>query len=281
MFSVNSFYLSAMMAHRYYIYNSNMAARAMQRLSSGLRINSAADDPAGLCISEGMRSQIRGIEQAGRNAQDAISMLQTADGVASSIHDILQRAKELSVQAANGTLTDNDRKAINAEVQQLLQEIGSEGNNAEFNGTKLLNPDSTGADLQIQVGANSGQTIGISLSTLTTESLGLEGVNLLTRDNADKAIDIFDKAIDRVSLVRAKYGASINRFEYTIDNLQNYDENLTAAESRIRDADMAQEMMNYTKYSLLSQVAEMMMAQANQQAKSVLWLLKQSLAQPE
>ena len=252
----------------------------MQRLSSGLRINSAADDPAGLCISERMRAQIRGIEQAGRNAQDTISMMQTADGVASSIHDILQRAKELSIQASNGTLTDKDRKALNIELQQLITEIDTEADNAEFNGIKLLHPDDGSTTLQAQIGPNSGNAMPIATFSLTAESLGIKGVDILTRDHADKAIDIFGKAIDQVSDVRANYGATINRLEYTINNLENYDENLTAAESRIRDADMAKEMMNYTKYNILSQVAQLMMAQANQQAKNVLILIKQSLGQP-
>ena len=280
MFSVNAYYLQAMIAHRYYIYNNNRAAKAMQRLSSGLRINSAADDPAGLCISERMRAQIRGIEQAGRNAQDTISMMQTADGVASSIHDILQRAKELSIQASNGTLTDKDRKALNIELQQLITEIDTEADNAEFNGIKLLHPDDGSTTLQAQIGPNSGNAMPIATFSLTAESLGIKGVDILTRDHADKAIDIFGKAIDQVSDVRANYGATINRLEYTINNLENYDENLTAAESRIRDADMAKEMMNYTKYNILSQVAQLMMAQANQQAKNVLILIKQSLGQP-
>lgn len=278
MFGVNSFYLSAMTAHRYYIYNSNMATKALRRLSSGMRINSAADDPAGLCISERMRVQIRGIEQAKRNTQDTISMLQTADGVASSVHDMLQRAKELSIQASSDTANDQDRKAMDAEVQQLMQEIDHETHSASFNDIPLMDrtPSQT---FNAQVGPNSGDSMEISLPLLSRSSLGLKDVNLLTRESAEKAIDIFAKAIDSVSSVRATYGATINRLEHTINNLDNYDENLTAAESRIRDADMAKEMMNYTKYSLLAQVAQFIMAQAGQQAKSVLTLLTQSLGQ--
>ncbi len=280
MLSINSYYLSAMTAHRYYTYNSNMASKAMLRLSSGLRINSAADDPAGLCISEKMRSQIRGLGQSVRNAQDTISMLQTAEGAAGSVHAILQRARELSIQAANGTLTDDDRKALNTELQQLLKEIGATAENTEFNGKKLLNHDSdSSSTIHAQVGPNRGNQMEISTFSLAPDSLGINGVDILTRENAEKAISLFDKAIGRVSEVRSNYGATINRLEHTIKNLENYQENLTAAESRIRDADMATEMMNYTKYSMLAQVSQLMMAQANQQAKGLLQLLRQSLGQ--
>ena len=280
MSSINSFYLSAMTAHRYYTYNNNMATKAISRLSSGLRINSAADDPAGLCISERMRGQIRGLAQSIRNAQDSISMLQTAEGAAGSVHDILQRARELSVQAATDTLTDSDHKALNTELQQLLKEIGSTAENTEFNSIKLLNSNSdSSSTLHVQIGPNSGDQMGLSTFSLTPDSLGINGVDILTRENAGKAITIFDKAIDRVSEVRSNYGASINRLEHTINNLENYQVNLTATESRIRDADMPQEMMNFTKYSLLAQVAQLMMAQANQQAQKVLQLLRQSLVQ--
>jgi len=280
MASINSAFLSAMTAHRYYTYNNNMAAKAMARLSSGLRINSAADDPAGLCISEKMRGQIRGLGQAVRNAQDAISMLQTGEGAAGSVHDILQRARELSVQAATDTLTDSDRKSLNTELQQLLQEIGATAENTEFNGKKLLNYDSNNSStIHIQVGPNSGNQMELSTFSLTPDSLGINNVDILTRENAGKAITLFDNAIDRVSEVRSNYGASINRLEHTINNLENNQENLTAAESRIRDADMATEILNYTKYNMLAQVAQLMMAQANQQAQRVLELLRQSLQQ--
>jgi len=257
-----------------------MAVKALSRLSSGLRINSAADDPAGLCISEKMRGQIRGLGQAVRNAQDAISMLQTGEGAAGSVHDILQRARELSVQAATDTLTDSDRKSLNTELQQLLKEIRATAENTEFNGKKLLNYDSDSSSMiHIQVGPNSGNQMELSTFSLTPDSLSINGVDILTRENAGEAITLFDKAINRVSEVRSNYGASINRLEHTINNLENYQENLTAAESRIRDADMAKEIINYTKYSLLAQVAQLMIAQANQQAGRVLQLLRQSVWQ--
>lgn len=278
MFGVNSCYLSAMTAYRYYNYNNNMAAKALRRLSSGLRINSAADDPSGLCISERMRAQIRGIRQAKRNVQDTISMLQTADGVASSFHSMLQRAKELSVQAASDTFNDQDRKAMDTEVQEILKEIDRESGQSEFNTIKLMDRDPS-KRFTAQVGPNSGDSMDIELPLLTRASLGLTDVNLLTRESASKAIDTFAKAIDRVSSARATYGATINRLEHTVNSLDNYDENLSAAESRIRDADMAKEMMNYTKYSLLSQMAQFIMAQSGQQAKNVLFLLTQSLGQ--
>jgi len=280
MSSINSSYLMAMTAHRYFTYNNNMAMKAMTRLSSGLRINSAADDPAGLCISEKMRSQIRGLGQAVRNAQDSMSLLQTAEGAAGSVHDILQKARELSVQAANGTLTTNDREVLNTELQQLLKEIGATAQNTEFNGIKLLNHDSDSSSaLHAQIGPNSGDQMTLSTFSLTPDSLGLNGVDILTSENAGKAMTLFDKAISRVSDVRSNYGASINRLEYTINNLENYQENLTAAESRIRDADMAKEITNYTKYNMLAQVAQLMMVQANQQGQRVLELLRQSLWQ--
>lgn len=277
--------LSAMTAYRHMIYNSNQVGKSLERLSSGLRINRAGDDPAGLAISERMRGQIRGLGQSIRNAQDTISLIQTADGAASSIHDMLQRAKELAIQAANGTTTDNDRKTIQTEVEQLLEQINDVANYTEFNTIKLLNGNSSkqggsnGSNkLTMQIGAGSGQQMDLELIDLRKSTLGLDGVDLTTIEGAGAAIDTFTKAIDAVSSARGYLGARQNRLEHTISSLQNQEENLIAAESRIRDVDIAKEMMNFVKYNILTQAAQAMLAQANQQQKGILQLLRSGLS---
>ncbi|WP_046174427.1 flagellin N-terminal helical domain-containing protein [Domibacillus indicus] len=267
-----NFGLVAMNAYRNYQSALSRQATAMERLSSGLRINRAADDPAGLAISEKMRAQIRGLNQASRNAQDAISMIQTGEGALNETHSILQRMRELAVQAANDTNTDSDRQAIQEEINQLTEEITRIGNDTEFNTMKLL--DGSKTSFQIQIGANTGQTITIETSDMRAAALGITGIDVTTQSGASSAIDLFDDAIETVSQQRSKFGAYSNRLEHTINNLENTAGNLTAAESRIRDADMAKEMMEQTKASILAQVAMAMMIQANQSQQNILQLLK-------
>jgi flagellin len=254
--------------------NANGAqGKSMEKLSSGLRINRAGDDAAGLSISEKMRGQIRGLEQASRNAQDGISLIQTAEGALNETHAILQRMRELSVQASNDTNVTADRVSISDELKQLKGEITRIANETEFNTQKLI---STGATYDFQVGANSGQVITLTMSTMTATALGFTAAALTvdTRTNANSAITAINTAIETVSTMRSKLGSVQNRLEHTISNLETGAENLTAAESRIRDVDMAKEMMSQTKNSILSQAAQAMLAQANQQPQGVLQLLR-------
>lgn len=254
----------------------------MERLSSGLRINRAADDPSGLAISEKMRAQIRGLEMAKKNAQDGISLIQTAEGALHETHAILQRIRELAIQAANDThLTEGDRQAIQMEINELLEEIDAVAGRTEFNRQTLL--DGSFTDKKIHTGANSGQNMSISIGAMTLDSLGLselwadpEGTEggVLTQEGANWAIEIADVAINKVSMERARLGAKQNRLQHTINNISVTHENLVAAESRIRDADIAKEMMNFTKYYILTQAAQAVLAQAQQIPQGILQLLR-------
>lgn len=264
--------IAALNIHRNLMYNYNMAAKSLARLSSGYRINSAADDPAGLAISEKMRAQIRGLNMASKNAQDGISLIQTAEGSLNETHAILQRLRELAVEAANDTNTDDDRKALQKEVDQLLQEINRISNDTEFNTQKLL--DGSFQDKVFHIGANAGQNIKISIDKADTMTLGIDALDITSQSSANDAISKLDEAIKKNSDSRSTLGALQNRLEHTINNLETTAENLTAAESRIRDVDMAKEMMEYTKYSILMQVAQAMLAQANQRAQGILQLLQ-------
>jgi len=274
--------IMALNAYRHMTYNFNMMNKSLVRLSSGLRINSAADDPAGLAISEKMRAQIRGLSMAEKNTLDAISLLQTAEGSMNEAHAILHRIRELSIQAANDTyMTEGDRQAMQAEVNQLLDELDAMTNRTEFNTQKLL--DGSFTDKKIQTGANSGQNISISIGRMDVEALGLSDLRvdetgtsggILTQEDADKAIEMVDAALNKTSMERARIGATQNRLEHTINNLQVMQENLTAAESRIRDVDIAKEMMNFTKYHILAQASMAMLAQAQQMPQMVLQLLR-------
>ncbi|MBS5926286.1 MAG: flagellin [Clostridium sp.] len=376
--------MNALNAHRNMTANTNSAGKSMEKLSSGLRINRAGDDAAGLAISEKMRGQIRGLDQASRNAQDGISMIQTAEGALNETHNILQRMRELSVQAGNDTNTSDDRKEIQKEIEQLTQEIDRIGNNTEFNTQKLLNGNKSAAagteitpavaakagvfeinladklkqndvlsvdgveitlsgttndlikteleakftgyevtvtdakltftqkkdheldkegmslklngtelavdpktkgvsakdaeiasgKVTLQVGANEKQVIELEISDMRAASLGVDKIDITTKESASAAITTVDNAIKGVSAERAKLGAVQNRLEYTTANLNNTSENLTAAESRVRDVDMAKEMMNFSKNNILSQAAQAMLAQANQQPQGVLQLLR-------
>jgi len=246
-------------------------SKSMEKLSSGLRINRAADDAAGLAISEKMRGQIRGLNQAVRNAQDGISLLQTAEGALNETHSILQRMRELAVQSANDTNTDADRVQIQQEVNQLLEELNRIAENTEFNTQKLLDGTLSGA--LIHIGANASQFLSITIATMTASALGVNSVTVSTQAAANQAVSTVQSAIDKVSSERSKLGAIQNRLEHTIANLGVAAENLTAAESRIRDVDMAQEMMNFTRNQILVQAGTVMLAQANMAPQAVLRLL--------
>ncbi|PUB08442.1 flagellin Hag [Paenisporosarcina sp. OV554] len=269
--------IAALNTHRQLGSANNAQMNSMEKLSSGLRINHASDDAAGLSISEKMRGQIRGLEQAGRNAQDGISVIQTAEGALNETHSILQRQRELVVQAGNaGTLEQDDLTAIQKEIGELNTELDNIASRTEFNGKKLLDG-SFSSDLQ--VGANIGQQHTITIDSGTATE-GFSSANLtvsgITADGStfDADVALVDAAIAKVSVARSGLGANQNRLEHTINNLNNSSENLTAAESRIRDVDMAKEMMEQTKNSILSQAAQAMLAQANQQPQAVLQLLR-------
>jgi flagellin len=246
---------------------SSAISKSMQRLSSGYRINSAADDAAGLGISESMRSQIRGLAQAQKNIQDGSSMIQTAEGNLDEVHSMLQRVRELAVQYKNGSLDDNARTSIQNEVNQLASEITRIGESAQFNGIDLLKTAST---VSFQVGANDGQTISVDFVSLASE-VGSNYAALSTSGTSD--ISEIDAAIKNVSTARATLGAVQNRLDHSLSVAASYAENLTAAESRIRDVDMADEMVALTKNQILSQAGTAMLSQANQAPQSVLRLL--------
>lgn len=354
--------ITALNTHNKLSSASAAQSKSMEKLASGLRINKAGDDAAGLAISEKMRAQVRGLDMASKNSQDAISMIQTAEGALNETHDILQRVRELAVQSANDTNNNNDRAEIQKEVGQLLTEVDRIGNNTEFNTKKLLNgglggsvdqapgnttvlavagvasASTTGAaagtytitsgaageltindgtktqtisntagaqtlnfsefgieiktnsnytadaaignvvvtagSANFQIGANEGQNINLSISDMRSAALGINTVDVSTKAGADTAITTVQTAIDSVSSERSKLGAYQNRLDHTINNLKTSSENLTAAESRVRDVDMAKEMMNQTKNSILAQAAQAMLAQSNQTPQGVLQLLR-------
>lgn len=250
-------------------------SNSLAKLSSGSRINKAGDDAAGLAISEKMKAQIGGLTQAKRNAQDGISLVQTAEGALNESHSILERMRDLTVQGKNGTLTDDDRASINKELSALHLELTRISTDTEFNTQKLLN--SADNKFTFQIGANSGQVIGVTIGNMGGESLlgKLDSFTLGTGGaNADTMLKSIDDAIKKVSDQRADLGAVQNRLEHTINNLTATNENLSEANSRIRDVDMAEEMMTFTKSNILSQAATSMLAQANAMPNSVLNLLQ-------
>ena len=269
--------MNALNAHRNMGINNTASGKAMEKLSSGLRINRAGDDAAGLAISEKMRGQIRGLEQASRNSLDGISLIQTAEGALTETHNILQRMRELAVQASNDTNIQDDRKQIGKEIEQLQNEINRIASQTQFNKKDLLTGEAK--NIQFQVGANSNQTVTLTIGTMTASALGVTSKDIVISSKTSGAsltgmIDTINDAIDTVSSERAKLGAMQNRLEHTIANVNNTSENLTAAESRVRDVDMAKEMMNFSKNNILQQAAQAMLAQANQQPQNVLQLLR-------
>ncbi|GEN36183.1 flagellin N-terminal helical domain-containing protein [Aneurinibacillus danicus] len=305
--------ISALNSYRNLSQNQIGMGKVLEKLSSGYRINRASDDAAGLAISEKMRGQIRGLQQGQRNTMDGISLIQTAEGALQEVHAMLQRMRELAVQAANDTYSTTDKKASQDEVNELLKQIDDIAKTTEFNGVLLLssgkNPNGVigiSGKIGIQFGANTDNYLELKLSgginktitksgvnttftlqisgaridlkTLKLVSGGYPGINmsqlLWTSEGARNAIAIFDNAVQAVSAIRSYFGAINNRLEHAVNNLSNYAENLTAAESRIRDADMAKEMTEFTKYNIINQSATAMLAQANQLPQGVLQLLK-------
>jgi flagellin len=268
--------VEAFNAHRQLTGTASKAAKAMEKLSSGYRVNRAADDAAGLAISEKMRGQIGGLAQAQRNANDAISLVQTGEGALNEVHSMLQRVRDLRVQYDSGTLSTEDQDAIEAEVKALATEIKDITDKTEFNGINLLS--STEAQT-FQVGANDGDTIEMDAVTLSG-NLAAGGLSEVTALAAGAAgfsgvtLDNLDDAIENVSTTRSSFGAVQNRLEHRLNNLATYQENLVASESRIRDVDMAAEMVNFTKLGILQQAGTSMLAQANQAPQGVLSLLR-------
>lgn len=256
---------------------TNGLQKSTEKLSSGYKINRAADDAAGLSISEKMRNQIRGLNKASDNAQDGISLVQTAEGALNEVHSMLQRMSELAVQAANGTNATTDRTALNDEVQQLKTEIQRVGSTTQFNKMNILDGGfSAGTKKALQVGANANQTISIAISALKSVvgSSLVDALKIGTATNAQSAITTVQSSIEKLSTLRSKLGAVQNRLEHTVANLDNISENTQSAESRIRDTDMAEEMVQYSKNNILQQAGQSMLAQANQANQGVLSLLQ-------
>lgn len=259
--------------------NQSATQDSLAKLSSGLRINKAADDAAGLAISQKMHSQINGLDQATRNAQDGVSLLQTAEGGLNETQSILQRMRDLAVQSTNDTNTSTDRSALQKEMDQLTTEINQIAHTTQFNNQNLLSGGATAsAGLTFQIGANEGQTMNITISGATTQNLlnVAEGssLDISTHGAASSAITTIDTAINTVSLSRANIGAFQNRLDHVVNNLTTSSQNLTDANSRIEDVDMAKEMMNFTKNNILNQAAQSMLSQANQLPQGILQLLQ-------
>lgn len=273
--------IPALNTHRTLNMTTNSIQKSLERLSSGKRINRAADDAAGMAISQKMQAQVRGLRQASRNSLDGISLIQTAEGALNEVHAMLQRMRELCVQGANGVYKEDDLKSIGDEIVQLTEQIDKIAKETEFNGKKLL--DGTEGKLQLQVGANENQVVKIEMSGIKATASGLEievfasGIKdskNLTTTKFSSGITTYNNAIENVSKIRSKLGAYQNRLEHTIKNIDNTAENLTASMSRIEDADMALEMSEFTRLNILQQAGTAMLAQANQLPQAVLQLLR-------
>lgn len=286
--------IPALNAHRLLTQNSNATSKTLERLSSGKRINRASDDAAGLAIAEKMRAQSKGLHVASRNSLDGVSLVQTAEGAMNEIHAMLQRMRELAVQASNGTYNNEDKQTIENEVDELLAEIDNIVKTTNFNEKKLIDGSLDGNDpdpdiaatkkIVLQIGANANENMSFTIDNLDTFALGIgdevdEDGTIITPNKIDlinepsQAIVKLDEAIKQVSAVRSKLGAIQNRLEHTIANVDNTAENLTAALSRIEDVDMALEMSTFTKLNILTQAGTAMLAQANQRPQSILQLL--------
>jgi len=279
--------MSALFAQRQQKLNSWVLDKNMEKLSSGLRITRAGDDASGLAVSEKMRSQIRGLNRAEKNAMDGISFIQTTEGYLQESQDIIQRLRELAVQAANGIYADEDRMQIQVEVSSLVDEVDRIASHAQFNGMNLLTgrfaresgENIVTASMWFHVGANMDQRVRVYIGTMTSEGLGLKQqaskqiISVSTPDQANRAIGLLDEALKQVNKQRADLGAYQNRLEFTAKGLAIGAENMQASESRIRDADMAYEMVEFTKNSILLQSATAMLAQANLKPQTVLQLL--------
>ena len=265
--------LTAMNSNRMLNLTTATQSKSTEKLSSGYKVNRAADDAAGLAISEKMRRQVRGLTQASANAQDGISAVQTAEGALGEVHDMLQRMNELAVKASNGTNKSTDRQFIDSEVQALKSEITRVATTTTFNEQCLLNGSFTGKELQVGAENEAAQRITISISEMSATTIGLSSTSVDTSDTAKKAIEDIKTALASVSKQRSDLGAVQNRLEHTIKNLDNVVENTTSAESAIRDTDMASEMVKYSNNNILAQAGQAMLAQANQSNQGVLSLL--------
>ncbi|MGY1601095.1 flagellin N-terminal helical domain-containing protein [Geodermatophilus sp. SYSU D00815] len=267
--------VAALNAYRNLSVTQGAMNKSLEKLSSGFRINRAADDAAGLAISEGLRSQIGGLKVAVRNAQDGISVVQTAEGALTETHSILQRMRDLAVQASNdGALSDTDKAKADKEFQELVKELNDIASKTTFNGTSLLSGGYSGKNFQ--VGANAGETLTVTIGDMRANALGISGAaasGIGSASAASGALNAVNTAIGTVSDQRASLGAIQNRLEHKINNLNATIENLTASESRIRDTDMAQEMTNFSRTQILSQAGTAMLAQANQSSQGILQLL--------
>ncbi len=284
--------MSAIFAQRVGKRNNLAINKNMEKLSSGMRINRAGDDASGLAVSEKMRSQIRGLQRAEKNAQDGISFIQTTEGYLQESQDILQRMRELAIQSSNGIYTSEDRMQIQVEVSQLVDEVNRIASHAQFNGMNMLTgrfakptgENTVAGSMWLHIGANMDQREQVYIGTMTAQGLGIQGlgakphsatfISIATPDNANISLSVIDKALTKISKQRADLGAYQNRLEYAAQGLSVGAENLQAAESRIRDTDMAEEMVGFTKNQILVQTATAMLAQANQQGNSVLQLFK-------
>ena len=264
--------IEAFDAHRNLVQTEGQLATAMERLSSGFRINRAADDAAGLAISEKLQTQVGGLDQAQRNAQDAVSLVQTGEGAMAEVQSMLQRVRDLAVQFNNGTLSTSDQAAITSEVAQLCAEISDIGQQTAFNGINLL---SGGATITFQVGADDGETVAVHALKLFGSGSGFSvDSGIFTFSGSTITLASIDSAIDSISTARSTFGAVQNRLQHTLNNLSSYQENLQASESAIKDVDMASEMVNFTKLQVLQQAGTAMLAQANTSQQSVLRLLQ-------
>ena len=276
--------ISAMNSYRNVNTMDNKINSSLEKLSSGLRINKAGDDAAGLAISEKMRGQVKGLDMASKNAQDGISLIQTAEGALNETHSILQRMRELAVQSSNDTNTTTDRNEIQKEMNQMRKEIDRIADTTEFNTKTLmtggLDGNSTGTALTFHVGANENQAVTLNFSSMRSSALGVSGasatqaLSVTNATSADAAITTINDAIEKVSAERSKFGAMQNRLEHTINNLNTQSQNLQASESRIRDVDMAKEMVGYSKNKIISQAGNSMLAQANANPQGILQLLR-------
>ena len=264
--------MAASNANRQLGISTNTLSKSTEKLSSGYRINRAADDAAGLSISEKMRSQIRGLNKASSNAQDGISAIQTAEGALNEAHSILQRMNELATQSANDTNTTADRTAVQSEVNALTNELSRIASTSQFKTQNLLDGTFTGKNLQ--VGALENQKITISIGTMNAKALGVNSLDVKSFTKAGSAMKLIQKAISKVSGQRSDLGALQNRLEHTVNNLDNISENTQTAESRIRDTDMASEMVQYSATSIIQQAGQSMLAQANSQTQGVLSLIQ-------
>ncbi len=280
--------LSAMFANRSLGVTNGNVDKNMEKLASGLRINRAGDDASGLAVSEKMRSQIRGLQRASKNAQDGISFIQTAEGFLQETQDIIQRLRELSVQASNGIYSAEDRMQIQVEVSQLVDEVDRIASHAQFNGMNMLTgrfaresgENIVTGSMWFHIGANMDQREQVYIGTMTSKALGVKTIgddsimSISSPDSANRSIGVLDAALKKVNKQRADLGAYQNRLEHAIKGIDIGAENLQAAESRIRDADMAHEMVEFTKNRILAQAGNAMLAQANQKTQQVLQLLQ-------